>query len=394
MTGPNINRRNSILCIADGPDWIFDRHIGYLKRYLDDEFDIQTAYRGGEYSEEDYDLIYPLEFIMVEPAQIQNPKKYVTGIRSFISWADWDFQSLVNYLNSKFLRVHTVSKELYALFAPFIGNLAYVTHGLDIDLFTPNQPPQDKLGCLRLGWAGNRNTFVKGYWKYIHPLGQLPGVGLEICGFADHNLSKEEMPGFYDSIDAYVCASSFEGSNNTLLEAAAMERAIVTTNVGTVSEYLKNGESALIVERNVEQFSKAVLKLRDDPELRLRLGKRARESLLEKKWDWKNKAQDYRLFFRNAIQAVAAQEDHSTRSFCTIEGSPQSLAHVHGVQNQILREQRLGDAIRIYDLNEEIKLLRAEIDEIRSSETYLLVERIKSSKTLKALIEVYNRFKK
>ena len=179
-----------------------------------------------------------------------------------------------------------------------------------------------------------------------------------------------------------------------MLEAAAMERAIVTTKVGTVSEYLKNRESALIVERDVEQFSKAVLELRDNPELRLQLGKRARASLLEKKWDWKSKAQDYRLFFRNAIQSATSNEDRPTRPAPTAETNHQHLAYVLQAQNQLLRELRLGDAIRIYDLNEEIKLLRAEIDEIRSSETYLLVERIKASKTLKALIGFYNKLKK
>jgi glycosyltransferase involved in cell wall biosynthesis len=393
--------KKSILCIADGPDWIFNRHIEYLRRYLSDEFEILTAFRGEAYEEDDYDLIYPLEFIMVEAGQIRSSQKYVTGIRSFISWANWDFPSLIAYLNSTFQRVHTVSRELYDIFEPYLPGVVYLTHGLDTHLFTPDQPPQSETGRLRLGWAGNRNTYIKGYWKYIHPLGQLPGIELAICGFADQNLTKEEMPGFYNSIDAYVCASSFEGSNNTLLEAAAMERAIVTTDVGTVSEYLKDRESALIVERDVEQFSKAVLELRDNPELRLQLGKGARASLLEKKWDWENKAQEFRQFFRNAIEASVSQARRLDTHARTAAAKGQHLEHVLQMQNRLLRELQIGDAIRIYDLNEEIKSLRAEIqalsteiDDIRSSETYLLVERIKASKALQALIGIYNTIKK
>ncbi len=228
--------RPKILCIVDGPGWIFERHVTMLGRYLSDDFDFSVSFRGHPYDESAYDLIYPLEFNMVSPDEIKNPAKYVTGIRSFVAWADWDFLVLVNFLVTHFRSIHVVSQQLFGIFSPYIPGLQYVTHGVDIDFFTPNTPPCSTPGHLRLGWAGNRQTYVKGFREFIAPLRALPGIELVYCGYADRNLTLEEMPGFYSSIDAYVCASSFEGNNNSLLEAAAMERAIITTPNGTVPE--------------------------------------------------------------------------------------------------------------------------------------------------------------
>lgn len=389
-----------ILCIADVPNWIFDRHIAYLRRHLSDEFEIITTYRGEAYDEQDYDLIYPLEFMLVEPERIQRPDKYITGIRSFISWADWDFFKLVEMLSTKFRRLHTVSSELLDLLSPFLPHMSYVTHGVDLELFKSERPPGDKAGHLRLGWAGNRNTFIKGFWRYIQPLSTLPGIELKICGFADQNLSLEQMPEFYESIDALICASSFEGSNNTLLEAASMERAIITTRVGTVPEYLADRESALIVERDLDQITNAVLELRDDPGLRLNLGRNARKSLVEKHWDWKHRAEIYRRFFRDALGAENGGQARPQN--ITPKNDPENLLKVLQVQNQLLRELRVGDGVQIYDLKaekarreqelmHEIDALEETIQEIRSSETYRLMQKVLSNRLAQGLIKLIKK---
>jgi glycosyltransferase involved in cell wall biosynthesis len=123
----------------------------------------------------------------------------------------------------------------------------------------------------------------------------------------------EEMRDFYNSIDAYICASNLEGSNNSLLEAASMERAIITTDVGTVPEYLKNAESALIVQRDLQSFRQAAERLRDNPEKRLAMGKAARASVV-KHWDWKTRAEDFRRFFREAINVATQTKSGETDS--------------------------------------------------------------------------------
>ena len=141
---------------------------------------------------------------------------------------------------------------------------------------------------------------TKGFNEFIAPLGRLPGVELVFCGHLDVNLKLEGMRDFYDSLDAYICASLFEGNNNSLLEAAAMQRAIITTDNGTVPEYLRHGESALIVERTLADFTSAVLELRDNPAKRAALGESARTEVAAK-FEWKAMAEQYRALFRAAL---------------------------------------------------------------------------------------------
>jgi hypothetical protein len=388
---PEIKKR--ILCIVDVPNWIFSRHVKYLQRHLSDEFELSVAYRGEPFEESEYDLIYPLEFMLIDADRIGDPRKYITGIRSFLSWADWDFLSLVNYLSESFLAVHTVSRELYYIFSPYLPTITQLTHGVDLELFSPKKPSNKVPGSLRLGWAGNRATFIKGFYRYIEPLTQLPGIQLSLCGYSDRNLALEEMPDFYESIDAYICTSSFEGSNNTLLEASAMERAIVTTSVGTVPEFLEDRVSALIVDRDLDQIKNAVIELRDNPNLRRELGKNARASLVTKKWDWKNKSEEYRRFFR------AALEDDNRHSYPSHKSESQQQADDHHLlnilqrQNALLRELRQGDAIEIYDLTEYTKRLEQEIKDIRTSKFYKLVQILINNKAAQAIISAYNKMK-
>lgn len=360
--------RPKILCIVDGPDWIFRRHYSMFERYLADDFEFHLAFRGQPYLEADYDLIYPLEFNMVAPEQIGDPHKYVTGIRSFIAWADWEPLTLVNFLVTHFHSVHVVSRQLYDLFAPYMPDIQYVTHGVDSAHFAPTQPPSAAAGALRIGWAGNRDTYVKGFREFIQPLAALPGVELTFVGYVDRNLSLAEMPGFYQSIDAYACASSFEGNNNSLLEAAAMERAIISTPVGAVPEYLADHKSALIVDRDVEQFRAAALLLRDHPDLRLHLGKMARQALLAGGWDWAQKAEGYRRFFQSAL---AAPFPPPADRIVIDPPDMRRYAAILRLQYQLQRDLRIGYALQTLDLKQRLAQTEQELQAARDELQHL-----------------------
>ncbi len=303
--------RPRILLLADVPNWIFHRHCQELTARLGSDFTFTTKFAGEPFNEADYDLIYPLEFNLVDPACIDDPRKYITGIRSHCTWQRLGFEQSIATLKTKFARVHAVSARLQRIFAPHVPNLTLLSHGVDTDFFTPCQPAASPLGQLRLGWAGNRLSPNKGFAELIAPLGQLPGVELVFCGYADRNLNREQMREFYASVDAVVCASDFEGNNNSLLEAAAMSRALVTTDTGTVPEYLNHGASALIAERTLPALTAAVLTLRDQPELRAQLASAARASVVEK-FSWAKLAEAHRTFFRAALaNAAPGQPDCS-----------------------------------------------------------------------------------
>ncbi|MBV5332648.1 glycosyltransferase family 4 protein, partial [bacterium] len=302
--------RPRILLIPDVPNWIFDRHAHTLKAKLAGEFDIEIAYgidilqHGQPLDETRYDLIHPLEWHMVRPEMVHTPAKWVAGIRSHTSWESLDVSKLGSHLAQLFQGgVYVVSKRLEGIFKPSIPGVVHLPHGVDTSFFTSTRPPGGTAGKLRVGWAGNRASAVKGFEEFIAPLGQIAGVELVFCGYGDRLLNLEEMQGFYEDIDVYVCTSASEGHNNSLMEAASMARAIVTTDVGTVPEFLEDGVSALIVPREADAIAQAILRLRDDPELRKRLGTQARISVM-KHFDWSARLEDYRLFFRKALSAT------------------------------------------------------------------------------------------
>jgi glycosyltransferase involved in cell wall biosynthesis len=295
------NNKPHILLIADVPNWIFARHCKTIKSLLSDEFKFTIKCFQDKYNEADYDLIYPLEFNLMDPAKIKNPAKYVTGIRSHLTWEQLDTYEFATNLSTNFQKTHAVSKRLYNMLSPFIPNMVYLAHGIDTKIFTPYKNMQSSpKGSLKLGFAGNRDSKQKRFNDFVAPLANIKGVELVFCGYDSKNLTIKKMPKFYQSIDAYICASDKEGHNNSLLEAGAMERAIITTNAGSVPEYLKNNENALIVEQELPNFIQAVIKLRDAPALRNKLGKAARPQVINK-FSWDEVIKGYRELFVDAL---------------------------------------------------------------------------------------------
>jgi glycosyltransferase involved in cell wall biosynthesis len=294
--------RPAVLIIADVPNWIFERHARQLQQDLADEFDITVQYHTEAFDEDAWDLIYVMEFGLVPDEVITQPWKYVTAVRSHVSWDHLAAPELARYLRQHFQRTHVVSARLARELSPWLPNIETLSHGIDGRLFQPVARAAAPGAPLRVGWAGNRRTAVKGFAEFIEPLAAIDGVSLVFCGYADRNLTRDEMVQWYADIDVYVCASASEGSNNALLEAAASGCAIVTTDNGTVPEYLHHETEALIVPRERQAFIDAVVRLRDDVALRQRLGVAASAAVLPA-WTWAEKGQAHRRFFHVALAA-------------------------------------------------------------------------------------------
>jgi glycosyltransferase involved in cell wall biosynthesis len=67
----------------------------------------------------------------------------------------------------------------------------------------------------------------------------------------------ETMPDFYRGIDCLILPSLSEGCNNPTLEALAMNKPVISTDVGIANEL----EGVILVERNVEGLKRALRKL-------------------------------------------------------------------------------------------------------------------------------------
>jgi len=72
-------------------------------------------------------------------------------------------------------------------------------------------------------------------------------------GVADRILflgRRTDVPNLINASDAFILASFYEGTPNSLVEAAALKLPIVSSNVGAVSEIIQNGESGFLIDPN------------------------------------------------------------------------------------------------------------------------------------------------
>jgi glycosyltransferase involved in cell wall biosynthesis len=99
-------------------------------------------------------------------------------------------------------------------------------------------------------------------------------AGLDRClrflGFVAH------MPSFYASCDIVVHPSDVDACSNVVLEAMALERAVVAADVPATAEILTPGREGLVCPPRVpEAFAELVVSLIDMPSLRTSLGRAA-----------------------------------------------------------------------------------------------------------------------
>jgi glycosyltransferase involved in cell wall biosynthesis len=92
-----------------------------------------------------------------------------------------------------------------------------------------------------------------------------------------------EVIGLLTNIDLFVLASNWEGFGLVLIEAMALSKPIVATNVGGVTEIVKDGETGFLVPPGQpEMLSDRIIQLLKDKPLAKRMGIKAREEVEQK----------------------------------------------------------------------------------------------------------------
>lgn len=82
-----------------------------------------------------------------------------------------------------------------------------------------------------------------------------------------------DMPALYEAMDIVVLPSYREGMPTTLMEAAAMERPVVATDIRGCRDVVREGETGLLVPpRDSEALAAAITSLLSDPERRRQMG--------------------------------------------------------------------------------------------------------------------------
>ncbi len=92
---------------------------------------------------------------------------------------------------------------------------------------------------------------------------------------------RDDVPAILQAIDVVVFTSRQEGMPFALLEALAMERPVVATNVHGLSEIIRDGETGRLVEPGAsEAAAEAIVELLEFPDKARALGKRGRERVV------------------------------------------------------------------------------------------------------------------
>lgn len=185
-------------------------------------------------------------------------------------------------------------------------NILTVSNGVDSEYFAPQGVvPQDP----SLVFEGNM-SFGPSVDAIIYFAGeilpkirlQVPGVRLFIVG-RDPSVevrqlqseevivtgSVEDVRPFVDRASVFVCPMrKGAGIKNKLLQAWAMAKPVVATSVAAAGLNVRRGENILVADKPAE-FAASVIALLRNPEMRVHLGRRGRQTVLEH-YTWNRQA--------------------------------------------------------------------------------------------------------
>ncbi|MBI3012002.1 MAG: glycosyltransferase [Elusimicrobia bacterium] len=106
-------------------------------------------------------------------------------------------------------------------------------------------------------------------------------LGLEsqvtFCGWVKESLE------FISLLDVFVLTSRWEGMPNVVLEAMALNKPVVSTNVGGAEDLIEDGkEGILIPSEDPDACSSAALKLYQDPVLKTKLSQNGSQKIRQR----------------------------------------------------------------------------------------------------------------
>ena len=104
--------------------------------------------------------------------------------------------------------------------------------------------------------------------------------GIRFAGAVDPS----EMPRTYDAADIFVNASVIDNQPVSILEAFASGLPVVSTPTGDIASMLRGGEAGMIVDADASAMADAVTRLLDEPELSVRVARRAHEEAQRYTW--------------------------------------------------------------------------------------------------------------
>ena len=222
---------------------------------------------------------------------------------SFGAWWDWwRWWRFEMAAARRVRRVVVMAEKDAALLG--VNSACVLANGVDLARFVPCPEPVG----LRLLFVGSFRHFpnvtaFRFFFEEVWPAIRraVPEVSLEVVAGPDYLRYWADMPGSGDGVTVHGFVSDVvpmyraaslvlsptlvsAGTNLKVLEAMAMERAVVSTTSGCAGLGLRHGETVWIAD-GAAAFAEGVILLLRDPGLRRRIAWTARE-LAEANFDW------------------------------------------------------------------------------------------------------------
>ncbi len=138
------------------------------------------------------------------------------------------------------------------------------------------------------------------------------------------HVSLAEIPAVFAGIDVLVAPSFAESFSFTLLEGMAMEKTVVSSDVGGASEMISHGETGyLIPVDDVARLTDTMLMLKGAPEKIPEIGTRARRKIIQDLGIEAMAARTYEVYralvkFKASRETISGQRQHLREQLGTI----------------------------------------------------------------------------
>jgi SAM-dependent methyltransferase len=262
-----------ILILADEPGWIIGRITDRMIEGIPFEFTKKCYLHNTPLSiskEEFLDLGFQHDLIHFQnwgvvffPEGLKElGYKTLMSIRSFRYPPE-----LFPVWSTRVKRVHVLHPELLAK----IPNSVYIPDGI-FDQYIPQHE-------FTVGFAGVQDDY-KGFNLIKKACDELGARFKPAWG-----IPPDKMPDYYKSIDLYVCASYQEGFANPVMECLAMNKPVLTTDVGVPS--LHNIHKC---ERSLEGIKKGIGKFYTYPQV--------------KEYSWKNVCLQFKKLYEDMMSEI------------------------------------------------------------------------------------------
>lgn len=320
-----------ILVVADVRGWAWERKAQAYQQHLTGaRYTVQVAYQTeGLPDFTGYDLVHLFEVSQTGhlagyPGRPYRSFKVVAGITANV-WRTWGAPQMHEWA-SRVDALHANSCLLEQEMRPFHPRVFYTPNGVDPAFFRrfhriPTRPPV-------FGHVGKPNPRKGG--ALIIEAARKAEVELRVVQRTSKlAMPAEKMLGWYQGVSVMVCASNMDGTPNPMLEGAACECSLLSTPIGNMPEFIRNGHNGWLLTQTLpyhgpvpdggwppdvlvadaqqtDQLRDALVErlrwYKDHPAEVLGMGQRARETVLAG-WTWATQVQHVAAMWDQVLAA-------------------------------------------------------------------------------------------